>query len=161
MTQIDLMQLTGIDVVLLALVLTGGAWGCLAGAVRLAIPFSAVVASIALVHAYPEVSSRFEGTRTVQVVGLLLLAFIGIVIFGFLARILHGAVHVAGFGPINRLLGLVLGLVMGVIVGGAVVWGLETYDAPQAAVLLHGSALARRRPGPGHFRRRENSRQDL
>jgi hypothetical protein len=116
------MELSAFDIGLLVLVLSAGAWGGISGAVRVSVPFAA----------------RFGADPHVHLFGLLLLAFIGVVIFGFVTRILHGAVHAAGFGLLNR----VLGLVMGTIVGGAVVWGLEAYGAEQAAVLMRGSVPA-------------------
>jgi len=135
------MQPTEIDIVVLFLILAGGAWGAAAGAVRVSAPFAAILAGISLVHAYPEVSTRFGTSPSVQLFGLLLLAFIGVVIFGLVTRILHSAVHASGFGPVNRLLGLGLGLVTGTILSGAIVWGLETFGGLQGTILLRGSLL--------------------
>lgn len=136
------MQPTEIDALLLFLVLAGGVWGLVAGAVRVAVPFAAILAAISLLHTYPEVSRRFGTAPTGQLFGWLLLAFIAVVIFGFVSRVVHGAVHASGLGPLNRLLGVALGLVTGTILGGALVWGLETYGGMQGTLLLRGSTLA-------------------
>ena len=135
------MQPTEVDIVLLFLILAGGAWGVLAGAVRVAAPFAAILAVISLIHAYPEISTRFGANATAQLFGLLLLALIGVVIFGFVTRILHSAVRASGLGPVNRLLGLGLGLATGALLGGAVAWGLETHGGVQGTILLRGSML--------------------
>ncbi|MGH7961108.1 MAG: CvpA family protein [Candidatus Binatia bacterium] len=95
---------------------------------------------LSLAHAYPGVSARFGTNPGVQFF-LLLLVFIGLVIYGFVVRALHGAVHVAGLGPLNRFLGVGLGLVAGTLLAGALVWGLDTYGGMQGKLLLHGSVL--------------------
>jgi len=136
------MEPAPIDAVLLFLILVGGAWGLMAGAVKVAGPFAVVLAVVTLTHAYPEVSTRFGTDPGVQFFLLLLLGFIGLVIYGFVVRILNGAVHTIGLGPLNRAAGLGIGLVTGTILAGALVWALKTHGGLQGRVLLGGSVLA-------------------
>ncbi len=136
------MNPTPLDFLLLFFVLMGGAWGLIVGAVKVSGPFALVLALLSLAHAYPGVSARFGTDPGVQFFLVLLLIFIGLIIYSFVARILHGAVHASGLGPLNRLLGVGLGLVTGTVLAGAVLWGLETYGGIQGKLLLHGSVLA-------------------
>lgn len=136
------MELTWIDAVLLALVLLGGAWGLMAGAVKISAPSALILALITLLHTYPDISTRFSTAPIVQFFCLLLLGFIGLVVYGFVVRILQGAVRTSGLGPLNWLIGLGIGLVTGTILAGALAWGLETYGGLQGRMLLRGSILA-------------------
>lgn len=136
------MQLTPFDLAVIALVIMSALWGLLVGAIRAAAPFAVLLASVSLVHAYPDVSSQFGSGLTMQLVLILLLAFIALVIYGFVIRILHGAIRSTGFGPLDRLFGMLLGLVTGTLLGGALVWALQTYNGLRGAYLLSGSVLA-------------------
>jgi len=136
------MNPTPIDIGLLLCILAGGAWGLIAGAVKVAGPFALILALVTLTHAYPEISTRFGTDPLVQFFFLLLLGFIGLVIYGFVVRILQGAVRTSGLGPFNRVIGLGLGLVTGTILAGLFVWGLNTYGGIQGKILLYGSVLA-------------------
>lgn len=136
------MQLMPFDFAVIAIVTMSALWGLLIGAVRAAAPFAVLLAAVTLLHAYPEVSSQFGTGLTMQLVLMLLLAFIALIIYGFVIRILHGAVRATGFGPLDRLFGMVLGLVTGTLLGGALVWALQTYNGLRGAYLLSGSVLA-------------------
>jgi len=135
-------ELTTIDAVLLCLVLVGGTWGLVVGAVRVAGPFALLVALLTLIHAYPEISTRLGPHPTVRFFLPLLVAFIGLVVYGFVAHILHGAVQLSRLGLLNRLMGLGLGLVTGTVLAGALVWWLKTHGGIYGLVLLRGTALA-------------------
>lgn len=136
------MELTPIDIVLLFLILGSGIYGLLAGAVKLTWPFALILALIMLTHAYPGISARFGADPAVNFFLYLFLAFLGLVVYACVVRLVHGAVHASGLGPLNRLLGGVLGLVTGTTMAGLLVWGLQTYGGIQGRVLLHGSSLA-------------------
>lgn len=135
------MELTGIDVVLLGLMLAGGACGLTVGAVRVAGPFAVLVALLTLVHAYPELSTRLGTHPTARLFLPLLAGFVGLVVYGFVVRILLGAVP-ASPGISSRLLGLGLGLTTGTVLAGALVWWLKTHGGLYGIVLLHNSILA-------------------
>jgi uncharacterized membrane protein required for colicin V production len=137
------MDIASVDLILVVLVIAGALWGLSAGAIRVVVPFTAALAAITLVHVYPDVSARFGTTPRIQFfLLLLLLAFVGLLIFGIVIRALQGVVQAGGLGPINRLVGLALGLVSGAMMAGALVWWIQTYSGPQAKSLLNGSALA-------------------
>jgi uncharacterized membrane protein required for colicin V production len=136
------MQLTPFDFGLISLVIMSGLWGLLTGAIRIAAPFAVVLAAVTLLHAYPNFSAQFGTGLTMQFCLVLLLAFIGLVIYGFVIRILHGAIWASGLGPLDRLFGLVLGLVTGTLLTGALVWALQTYSNLGGAGILNGSILA-------------------
>jgi uncharacterized membrane protein required for colicin V production len=136
------MGLTAIDGVLVLLVLAGGAWGLVAGAVKVAGPFALLVALLTLVHVYPDLATRFGIHPAVRFFLPLLMGFIGLVLYGFVAHILHRAIQVSPLGPLNHLTGLLLGLVTGTILAGALVWGLNTYGGIGGMVLLHNSVMA-------------------
>ncbi len=136
------MNATAIDIVILFLVLIGGALGLMAGAIRLVGPFALVLALATLFRSYPQISGLFGGEAGVRFFLYLLLIFIALVIFGFVIRILHGAVRASGLSPLDRLLGVVLGLILGSLLAGGVVWGLETYGTGEAKALLQGAKLA-------------------
>ncbi len=136
------MELTPIDIILLFLILGSGMYGLLAGAIKLTGPFALILALIMLTHAYPGVSAHFGTDPAVNFFLYLFLAFIGLVVYACVVRLVHGAVHASGLGPLNRLLGGVLGLVTGTTMAGLLVWGLQTYGGIQGRVLLHGSILA-------------------
>jgi uncharacterized membrane protein required for colicin V production len=135
------MELTVIDMVLLGLVLAGGACGLAVGAVRIAGPFAVLVALLTLVHAYPELSTRLGTHPTARLFLPLLAGFVGLVVYGFVIRILLGAVPVS-LGIMGRLLGLGLGLITGTVLAGALVWWLKTHAGLYGMVLLHNSTLA-------------------
>jgi uncharacterized membrane protein required for colicin V production len=136
------MELTVLDAVLLGLVLVGGAWGLVVGALRVAGPLALLVAVLTLVHAYPELSTRLGAHPTVRFFLPLLVGFVGVVVYGFVAHLLRGALRWSPLGFLNRLLGLGLGLVTGTILAGALVWGLKTYGGLSGMMLLHGSTVA-------------------
>ena len=136
------MELTLLDVGLLGLVLVGGLWGYVAGALRVAGPLAVLMAVLTLVHAYPELSTRL-GTHPAGKLFLPLLAgFCGVVVYGFVGRVLHGAVPRSRLGVGNPLLGLGLGLVTGTLLAGACVWGLHTYGGVSGLFVLHRSVVA-------------------
>jgi len=136
------MELTLLDAGLLGLVLVGGLWGYVAGALRVAGPLAVLMAVLTLVHAYPELSTRL-GTHPAGKLFLPLLAgFCGGVVYGFVGRVLHGAVPRSRLGLGNPLLGLGLGLVTGTLLAGACVWGLHTYGGVSGLFVLHRSVVA-------------------
>jgi len=136
------MALTAIDAALLGLVLVGGVWGLVVGALRVAGPLAVLVALLTLVHAYPDLSTRLGAHPTVGFFLPLLAGFVGVVVYGFMARVLQGAVQLSRLGLLQRLLGLGLGLVTGTILAGALVWGLKTYGGLSGLLLLPGSRVA-------------------
>ena len=136
------MELTAIDAVLVVLVVAGGIWGLVAGGVKVAGPLALLVAVLTLIHAYPELSTRFGAHPPVQFFLPLLVCFTGLVVYGFVGHILHGAVQLSRLGPLNRLLGLGLGLVTGTVLAGGAVWGLNTYGGIWGMLLLRNSAMA-------------------
>jgi uncharacterized membrane protein required for colicin V production len=136
------MEITLIDAVLLAVIVVGGVWGLTAGAVRVVVPFTMILAVTALIHSYPDISSRFGKAPYPQFFLLLLLVLIGVLVFGFVLRALQAAVHASGYGAANRLVGFGLGLVTGTLLAGALVWWLQTYGGPQGKSLLGESVLA-------------------
>jgi hypothetical protein len=121
-------------------VLVGGIWGLVVGALRVAGPLALLVALLTLVHAYPELSTRLGANPTVRFFLPLLVGFVGVVVYGFVAHLLRGALRWSPLGFFNRLLGL--GLVTGTILAGALVWGLKTYGGISGMMLLHGSTVA-------------------
>jgi uncharacterized membrane protein required for colicin V production len=140
------MEINLMDALLLLLVVAGGIWGLAAGAVRVMVPFSMVLVMIFLAHSYPDISSRFGNAPYFQFFVFLLLIFAGILVFGFLLRALHAAVHASGLAPVNKLVGFGLGLVVGSVLAGASVWWLKTYGGSDGQSLLGQSLLA-----PGVF----------
>lgn len=136
------MELTPIDMILTFLIFAGGLWGLMAGATRVVGSFALITALVTLTHAYPDLSIRFGSAPAVRLLLFLLLAFIGLVTYGFVVNIIRGSVRSASSAPFDRLLGLGLGLVAGVILAGALVWGMEMHGGVQGRSLLRGSALA-------------------
>lgn len=133
------MEITILDVILLFIIIAGGIWGLATGAVRVVAPFTAILALVALMHAYPNISGK---APYIQFFLALLLGLTGLLIFGLVLRALQTAVHASGLAPVNRLIGLGLGLIAGTLITGALVWWLRTYGAPQAKSLLEQSVLA-------------------
>lgn len=137
------MEPTPVDMILAFLILAGGVWGLTAGAIQVSGPLALILALATLTHAYPDISTRFgTGPPVHQFFPFLLLVFIGLVIYGFMARILYGAMRAGGLGPLNRIAGLGLGLVIGTILAGALIEGLKNYGGVHGILLLRGSALA-------------------
>lgn len=136
------MEITILDVILLFIIIAGGIWGLATGAVKVVAPFTAILALVVLMHAYPKISAQFGKAPLIQFFLALLLGLTGLLIFGLVLRALQTAVHANGLAPVNRLIGLGLGLIAGTLITGALVWWLRTYGAPQAKLLLEQSVLA-------------------
>jgi uncharacterized membrane protein required for colicin V production len=136
------MEITTLDVILLFIIIAGGIWGLATGAVKVVAPFTAILALVVLMHAYPKISAQFGKTPLIQFFLALLLGLTGLLIFGLVLRALQTAVHANGLAPVNRLIGLGLGLIAGTLITRALVWWLQTYGAPQAKSLLEQSVLA-------------------
>ena len=140
------MQLSPLDVGLVVLVLMCGLWGLLDGAIRTIAPFVALLAGLTLLHADPEVWTRFVKGIAGQSFLTVALTTAGLVIVlvlcGGVARMLHGAVWASGLGPLDRLFGLLVGLVTGTLLAGAFVWALQTYGGRQDTEILRSSTLA-------------------
>lgn len=135
--------MTTFDLALIAVILAGGVWGLMAGASRISLPFALVIVGATIVSAYPRVATLFKGPDPV-VTGFLSLAilFIGLVIFGFLMRIIRNAVAAAGLGPLDKIAGLAIGLITGALIVGSLIWGIETYGDGKWQSLMKGSEIA-------------------
>jgi uncharacterized membrane protein required for colicin V production len=129
------------DLILLGIIGLGGISG-LFGVVRVAGPDAALFAAVSAVYAYPDLSGYFGQSTLVPFFLGLILCFVFLVVYALLARVFHPVVHAAGFGRLNRLVGVVLGLVMGTILAGAFVWGIEHYGRAQDTALFDRSLLA-------------------
>ena len=136
------MELTSLDVLLLALVVGGGIWGVATGATRVIAPFTVILVLTSVVHAYPDFSARLSSTLWPQFFLVLLLTLIGLLLAGLVGRALYTAMYTAGLNHVDRLIGAVLGLMTGCVGAGLLVWLLRTQAGPQANALLQGSALA-------------------
>lgn len=137
------MEIAPIDALLIFIIAAGGIAGMAIGAVRLVVPFAMILAAISLAHDYPDLSARFQmasPSRTFLFV--LFLCLVGLIMFGFLARAIQGAVQLSGLAPLNRILGSSLGLIIGAFTAGAVLWLVQRYGSLQARSLFTTSALA-------------------
>lgn len=135
--------MTTFDQLLIVVVLAGGVWGLLAGAVRISIPFVLVTVGVSILYAYPRISALFKGPDPVVKVFLyLLIFFIGLVIFGFLTRIIRNAVTATGLGLLDKISGLALGLITGALLAGSLTWGIETYGDGKWLSLLKDSQIS-------------------
>ena len=137
------MDLTSFDILLLLLVIGGGIWGAVTGAVRVVGPFALILALITLLYGYPQISAGFGTAPRIQsFLMLLLLAFAVLLLSGLVIRALQAAVQATGLGPVNLLAGALLGCVMGAVGAGALAWWLQSHGDPHAKALLTGSVLA-------------------
>jgi len=136
------MELTVLDVLLLALVVGGGIWGVVTGATRLIAPFTVLLVLTSVVHAYPDFSARLSSTLWPQFFLVLLLTLIGLLLAGLVGRALYTAMHTLGLNHVDRVIGAGLGLMQGCVGAGLVVWLLGAYAGPQTTALLKGSVLA-------------------
>lgn len=120
--------MTTFDLLLIIVILAGGVWGLVAGASRISMPFVLVLSGTSILYAYPRISTLFKGPDpVVRVFMYLLIFFVGLVIFGFLLRIIRNAVTAAGLGPLDKISGLAIGLITGALLAGTLIWGIETY----------------------------------
>lgn len=129
------------DLVLLGIIGLGGISG-LFGVIKVAGPYAVLFAAVSAMYAYPDLSSYFSQSALVPFFLGLILCFVFLVVYALLARVFHPVVHSAGFGWLNRLVGVVLGLVMGTILAGAFVWGVEHYGRAQDVARFNDSLLA-------------------
>ena len=136
------MNLTAFDLCLIMVILGGGIWGLAAGASRISIPFVVILVGVTILHAYPKISIFFEGPEPmVKIFLYILVAFIALVIFGILMRIIRNAIAAAGLGPLDKITGLALGLIIGAMLAGASAWGIETYGGADLRGLVKDSRI--------------------
>lgn len=135
--------MTTFDLLLIAVIFAGGVWGLMAGASRISIPFVLVMVGVSCLYAYPRFTAFFKGPDPmVKVFLYLIIFFIGLVIFGFLMRIIRNAVTAAGLGPLDTISGLGLGMIMGAILVGTLIWGIEIYGDGKWQSLLKDSQIS-------------------
>lgn len=136
------MNLTAFDLFLIMIILGGGIWGLTAGASRISTPFVLILVGVTILHAYPKTVILFEGPEPmVKIFLYILVAFIALVIFGILMRIIRNAIAAAGLGPLDKVTGLALGLIIGAMLAGASAWGIEIYGGGDLRPLLKGSKM--------------------
>jgi len=135
--------MTTFDLLLIAVILSGGIWGLMSGASRISIPFVLFMVGASILYAYPRISALFKGPDpVVKLFMSLLICFIGLVIFGFLMRIIRNAITAAGLGPLDKISGLALGLITGALIAGSFIWGIETYGDGKWQSLLKDSQVS-------------------
>lgn len=137
------MQPHWIDLMIAAILLTCAVWGILSGGIRIAGPFVLAIGAVMIADRYPEIVAALRAGPAAQgLVVIKLLAVIGLMAYGVLARFIHAAVHATGLGVFNRLLGVCLGGITGLVLAGCVVSAATTYGGAEIEVALAGSQLA-------------------
>lgn len=122
------MHLNIIDIFILSIILLTGVLGLRFGIFRLVVPFALVLVITTILYNYNRISLGFENKPFVNVFLLLLIGFIGLLIFAVVARLAQAVMKTTGLAPLDHFLGLVLGLILGGLVVGATVWAIQTYN---------------------------------
>lgn len=136
------MDLSALDLIILAVILLTGAFGLWAGALRLAIPFTVLLAITTILYTYPQISIVFKDKPLVNIFFYLSIGFIGLVIFAVVGRLTKGVVRTTGLGPLDHLMGLCLGLIVSGLLVGTLVWGVQTYGGGEWKNIFQDSNLA-------------------
>ena len=116
-----------VDIAIFIIVVGGGALGFVLGAVRAAVPFALVLVVATMIELYPAIAYSFGQENVIKFFLYLLLAFIGLVIFGAVFSLAQRFARFFDMGLIHRVSGLLLGLVTGTLISGVLIGGFENY----------------------------------
>lgn len=130
-----------LDAIILSLILGGALWGYSVGSLKAIRPTVLVFALITISYVYPDLKEYFAREGIVSFFLVLLLIFIGIIVWGFIARYFKAGIGSGSFGNLDRFLGLLSGIILGAVLAGFLVFVLKSYGGSQARNLIESSSL--------------------
>jgi len=130
-----------LDLVILGLILGGALWGYNVGWFRSIRPTVLIFALATIVYIYPDWKEYFAREGIVSFFLIILLIFIGLMVWGFIARFFKAVVGSSSFGNLNKIFGLFLGLVLGTFFGGVLLFILKKYGGAEAKNIMDSSSL--------------------
>lgn len=134
-------SLNVLDLVIIGLLGGGALWGYKVGCLRAIRPSVLIFALFTVVYIYPAWKEYFLRENIVSFFLIILLIFIGLIIWGFIARYFKAGIGSSSLGSIDGILGLLLGLILGAILGGFLVFILEKYGGAEAKNIVDSSSL--------------------
>lgn len=130
-----------LDFVIIGLLAGGALWGYGVGCLRAIRPSVLIFALVTIIYIYPVWKDYFLRENIFSFFLIILLIFIGLIIWGFIARFLKSGVGSSSFGNLNGIFGLFLGLILGAVLGGFLIFVLKKYAGAEAENIINSSSL--------------------
>ena len=130
-----------LDLVIIGLLAGSALWGYKVGCLRAIGPSVLIFALTTVIYIYPAWKKYFLRENVVSFFLILLLIFIGLIVWGFIARFFQSGIGSTYFGKMNGIFGLLLGLVLGAVLGGFLVFILNSYGGNEAKEIIKSSSL--------------------
>jgi uncharacterized membrane protein required for colicin V production len=137
--RLDMESLNILDIIIVSFILGGAFWGYRIGALRGIGPAVLIFALVTVSYVYPDWKEYFAREGIVSFFLVILLIFIGIWIWGVLARYFTASIGSTGIGNLNWILGLLLGIILGAVLAGFLVFVLKTYGGADAREIIKSS----------------------
>jgi len=130
-----------LDFVILGLIIGGALWGYKIGCFRSIVPTVLILVIVTIVYIFPVWKEYFAREGIVSFFLVILLLFVGFVVWGFIARFFQSGIGSSVFSNLNKILGLLLGIILGTVLGGFLVFILNKYGGAEAGNVIESSSL--------------------
>ena len=130
-----------LDFVILGLITGAALWGYKVGCFKSIGPTVLILVLITIVYVFPVWKEYFAGEGIVSFFLIILLLFVGFMVWGFIARFFEAGIGSSSFSNLNKIFGLLLGVILGTVLGGFLAFILKRYGGTDAGNIIDSSSL--------------------